>query len=92
VDAIDAGTLEYSKNGGYQVGGFSWSMHFTWRDVPDRDKSHRKYTDPVGLVRSWSMCRYMYKGLFSLWEMQCLLERAAVSILMLRVKLYYLDT
>ncbi|XP_048755192.2 probable N-acetylgalactosaminyltransferase 9 isoform X2 [Ostrea edulis] len=48
VDAIDSGTLEYSKNGGYQVGGFSWSMHFTWRDVPDRDKTHRKYTDPVG--------------------------------------------
>ncbi|XP_061193808.1 probable N-acetylgalactosaminyltransferase 9 isoform X2 [Saccostrea echinata] len=48
VDAIDAGTLEYSKNGGYQVGGFSWSLHFTWRDVPIRDKIHRKYTDPVG--------------------------------------------
>lgn len=56
VDAIDADTLEYSKNGGYQVGGFSWSLHFTWRDVPSRDLVHRKYTDPVGLVRSWSMC------------------------------------
>lgn len=56
VDAIDAHTLEYSKNGGYQVGGFSWSLHFTWRDVPSRDLVHRKYTDPVGLVRSWSMC------------------------------------
>uniref|UniRef100_K1RIU1 Polypeptide N-acetylgalactosaminyltransferase n=1 Tax=Magallana gigas TaxID=29159 RepID=K1RIU1_MAGGI len=48
VDAIDAHTLEYSKNGGYQVGGFSWSLHFTWRDVPSRDLVHRKYTDPVG--------------------------------------------
>ncbi|XP_052683470.1 probable N-acetylgalactosaminyltransferase 9 isoform X2 [Crassostrea angulata] len=48
VDAIDADTLEYSKNGGYQVGGFSWSLHFTWRDVPSRDLVHRKYTDPVG--------------------------------------------
>ncbi|XP_062596588.1 probable N-acetylgalactosaminyltransferase 9 isoform X2 [Saccostrea cucullata] len=48
VDAIDAETLEYSKNGGYQVGGFSWSLHFTWRNVPIRDKTHRKYTDPVG--------------------------------------------
>lgn len=59
VDAIDAGNLEYSTNGGYQVGGFSWSLHFTWRDVPARDLVHRKYTDPVGLVRdkgSRSMC------------------------------------
>nr|XP_022307338.1 probable N-acetylgalactosaminyltransferase 9 isoform X2 [Crassostrea virginica] len=48
VDAIDAGNLEYSTNGGYQVGGFSWSLHFTWRDVPARDLVHRKYTDPVG--------------------------------------------
>ncbi|XP_069110920.1 probable N-acetylgalactosaminyltransferase 9 isoform X3 [Argopecten irradians] len=48
VDAVDAQTLEYSGNGGYQVGGFTWSMHFTWRSVPDRDTVSRKYTDPVG--------------------------------------------
>ncbi|XP_021369939.1 probable N-acetylgalactosaminyltransferase 9 [Mizuhopecten yessoensis] len=48
VDAVDADTLEYSGNGGYQVGGFSWSMHFTWRNVPERDTVSRKYTDPVG--------------------------------------------
>ena len=47
VDAIDDQTLTYSKNGGYQVGGFTWSMHFTWRDVPERDVASRKYTDPV---------------------------------------------
>ncbi|KAK3108152.1 hypothetical protein FSP39_002075 [Pinctada imbricata] len=47
VDAIDANTLEYSRNSGYNVGGFSWSLHFTWRDVPDEDKKSRKYTDPV---------------------------------------------
>ncbi|KAK7109707.1 probable N-acetylgalactosaminyltransferase 9 isoform X2 [Littorina saxatilis] len=47
VDYIDANTLQYSLNGGYQVGGFSWSMHFTWENVPERDKAKRKYTDPV---------------------------------------------
>ncbi|CAC5414918.1 GALNT [Mytilus coruscus] len=47
VDAVLDDTLEYSKNGGYQVGGFTWSMHFTWRDVPERDKTSRQYTDPV---------------------------------------------
>lgn len=48
VDAIMAETLEYSGNGGYNIGGFTWSLHFTWRDVPKRDLVSRKYTDPVG--------------------------------------------
>ncbi|XP_071101953.1 probable N-acetylgalactosaminyltransferase 9 [Haliotis cracherodii] len=47
IDAINDNTLEYSGNGGYNVGGFSWSMHFTWRDIPEREKVHRKYTDPI---------------------------------------------
>ncbi|XP_046573698.1 LOW QUALITY PROTEIN: probable N-acetylgalactosaminyltransferase 9 [Haliotis rubra] len=47
IDAINDNTLEYSSVGGYNVGGFSWSMHFTWRDVPEREKVHRKYTDPI---------------------------------------------
>ena len=47
VDAIDDTTLKYSLNGGYQVGGFTWSGHFTWEDVPARDKENRKYTDAV---------------------------------------------
>ena len=52
VDAIMDNTLEYSGNGGYQVGGFTWSMHFTWENVPERDKITRKYTDPV---RYWNV-------------------------------------
>ncbi|KAK7479302.1 hypothetical protein BaRGS_00029472 [Batillaria attramentaria] len=47
IDAIDDNTLTYSKNGGYQVGGFTWSGHFTWRDVPEEDRKTRAYTDPV---------------------------------------------
>ena len=47
VDAIDDTTLEFSRNGGYQVGGFSWNGHFTWEDVPARDKENRRDTDPV---------------------------------------------
>lgn len=54
VDAIDDTTLKYSLNGGYQVGGFTWSGHFTWEDVPARDKENRKYTDAVRyLVNIW---------------------------------------
>lgn len=47
IDAIDDFTLAYSLTGGYNVGGFTWSGHFTWRDVPEEDKLHRAYTDPV---------------------------------------------
>ncbi|XP_041365720.1 probable N-acetylgalactosaminyltransferase 9 isoform X2 [Gigantopelta aegis] len=47
IDSINDNTLEYSKNGGYNIGGFSWSMHFTWRDIPQRLQANRKYTDPI---------------------------------------------
>ncbi|XP_041365092.1 polypeptide N-acetylgalactosaminyltransferase 13-like [Gigantopelta aegis] len=47
IDAINDNTLEYSKNGGYNIGGFSWHMHFTWRDIPERLRINRNYTDPI---------------------------------------------
>lgn len=47
VDAISDETLEYSGNGGYQPGGFSWSLHFTWEDIPESSKTSRKETDPI---------------------------------------------
>ncbi|BFY97302.1 hypothetical protein BsWGS_00342 [Bradybaena similaris] len=47
IDAIDAKTLEYSSNGGYQIGGFSWSLHFTWQDGSPRPIESPAYTDPV---------------------------------------------
>ena len=42
VDAIDDHTLEYSMNGGVQVGGFTWSLHFTWRRVPQHEVERRE--------------------------------------------------
>lgn len=47
VDAISDETLEYSGNGGYQPGGFSWSLHFTWEDIPESVQKTRNYTDPL---------------------------------------------
>ncbi|WAQ93812.1 GALT9-like protein [Mya arenaria] len=47
IDVISDQTLEYSGNGGYQPGGFSWSLHFTWEDIPESSKTGRKYTDPL---------------------------------------------
>ncbi|XP_060585105.1 probable N-acetylgalactosaminyltransferase 9 isoform X2 [Ruditapes philippinarum] len=47
VDLISDTTLEYSSNGGYQPGGFSWSLHFTWEDIPHSALESRSYTDPL---------------------------------------------
>ncbi|XP_052801454.1 probable N-acetylgalactosaminyltransferase 9 isoform X2 [Mya arenaria] len=47
IDAISDQTLEFSGNGGYQPGGFTWSLHFTWEDIPESSKTGRKYTDPL---------------------------------------------
>lgn len=49
VDNIDDKTLEYSKNGGMSIGGFTWSLHFTWRTVPKKDRQ-RRGDDPVKSV------------------------------------------
>lgn len=38
IDSINDDTLEYSNNGGIEAGGFTWSLHFTWRAIPARDK------------------------------------------------------
>ncbi|XP_059168211.1 probable N-acetylgalactosaminyltransferase 9 isoform X2 [Physella acuta] len=47
IDAIDDKTLEYSSNGGYQIGGFTWSLHFTWQDGSPRAVDNPAYTTPV---------------------------------------------
>ena len=48
IDVIDAHDLEFSGNGGVAVGGFSWSLHFTWRDVPEKERLRRGHqTDPL---------------------------------------------
>ncbi|KAK3762295.1 hypothetical protein RRG08_006040 [Elysia crispata] len=47
IDAIDDTTLEYSGNGGYQIGGFSWSLHFTWQDGSPRPPHSSQYILPI---------------------------------------------
>ena len=41
IEGISDKDLEYSGNGGVAVGGFTWSMHFTWRSVPESEKKRR---------------------------------------------------
>lgn len=59
IDVIEANTFAYSTNGetNFQVGGFSWSGHFTWIDIQrEEDK------ETVGAVKSPTMAG----GLFAI--------------------------
>ena len=48
IDVISAQTLAYSGVGGRSVGGFWWSLHFSWRPMPAREEKRRKSpTDPI---------------------------------------------
>ncbi|GAV02000.1 hypothetical protein RvY_12618-2 [Ramazzottius varieornatus] len=47
VDAIMDKTLAYSLNGGVALGGFTWSLHFTWEDVLEHPELAKSLTDPL---------------------------------------------
>lgn len=51
IDVVDDYTMKYSypvNSYTFQVGGFSWSGHFTWIDIPDREtRFMNSPTDPV---------------------------------------------
>lgn len=75
IDVIDAKDFHYSVNGykHFQVGGFSWSGHFDWIDVTDREKERRRnacdYEEEI--CPTWSPT--MAGGLFAIsrdyfWE------------------------
>lgn len=45
IDVIDDKTFQYENNGGtydFEVGGFTWSGHFTWIEVPKEEARRRK--------------------------------------------------
>ena len=57
IDVIDDKTLYYSQNGGEAVGGFTWSLHFTWHQTFDRELKRRaieKGSDYIRLVERTS--------------------------------------
>lgn len=48
IDNIDKYTLNYGVTGSFSVGGFWWSLHFSWRPIPDHERARRKsQTDPI---------------------------------------------
>ncbi|XP_050693261.1 probable N-acetylgalactosaminyltransferase 9 isoform X2 [Eriocheir sinensis] len=69
IDVIDDSTLEYYHGNGryFQVGGFTWSGHFTWIEISEEEQ--RRRGSPVGPTRSPTMAG----GLFAMernyfWE------------------------
>lgn len=70
IDVIDDKTLEYYHGNGnyFQVGGFTWSGHFTWVDIPQVEIARRG--SPIAPTRSPTMAG----GLFAVdretfWKM-----------------------
>merc|ERR1719232_156059 len=70
IDVIDDKTLEYYHGNGnyFQVGGFTWSGHFTWVDISQQEMSRRG--SPIAPTRSPTMAG----GLFAVsrktfWEL-----------------------
>lgn len=62
IDVIDDKTLEYSFGDptAFQIGSFTWSGHFTWIDIPEREVVRRG--NPVGPTYSPTMAG----GLFAM--------------------------
>lgn len=42
IDLIDKDTLQYGGTGSFSVGGFWWSLHFSWRPIPSHEKERRR--------------------------------------------------
>ena len=48
IDLIDLNTLAFEGSGSGSVGGFWWSLHFTWWPIPRRERLRRNAeTDPL---------------------------------------------
>ncbi|CAB4057046.1 GALNT [Lepeophtheirus salmonis] len=67
IDVIDDKTMEYyHSNGNYfQIGGFTWSGHFNWVDVPENDPVQYNKTLPTKKVRQWlEDCLLLIENIF----------------------------
>ena len=56
IDVIDDKTMQYYNGNGiyFQIGGFTWSGHFTWIDIPEAEKARTNY-EPTAPVRTPTM-------------------------------------
>jgi hypothetical protein len=71
IDVIDDKTMEYYHGNGiyFQIGGFTWSGHFNWIDIPEHETTRRGGSDSIQPTRTPTMAG----GLFAVdrnyfWE------------------------
>ena len=62
IDVIDDKTMQYYNGNGiyFQIGGFTWSGHFTWIDIPEAEKARNNF-NAVAPVRTPTMAGKGYK-------------------------------
>lgn len=75
IDVIDAKDFHYSINGyqHFQIGGFSWSGHFDWIDIPKRERERQAKECPKSPEICPTYSPTMAGGLFAIsreyfWE------------------------
>jgi polypeptide N-acetylgalactosaminyltransferase len=71
IDVIDDNTMEYYHGNGvyFQIGGFTWSGHFNWIDIPEHENARRGGAGSIQPTRTPTMAG----GLFAVdrhyfWE------------------------
>lgn len=71
IDVIDDKTMEYYHGNGvyFQIGGFTWSGHFNWIDIPEHENERRGGASSIAPTRTPTMAG----GLFAVdrkyfWE------------------------
>lgn len=61
IDIINAQNLAYHGVGGQSVGGFWWSLHFSWRPMSQREKNRRKdSTSPIRYPKTAGINAFPY--------------------------------
>lgn len=58
IDLIDKNTLQYGGTGSFSVGGFWWSLHFSWRPIPQHEQ--RRRSSAISPIRYLLACLNAY--------------------------------
>ena len=66
---VDDKTMQYYNGNGiyFQIGGFTWSGHFTWIDIPEAEKARTNY-EPTAPVRTPTMAGKIEKAKYVLFS------------------------
>ena len=76
IDLIDKDTLQYGGTGSFSVGGFWWSLHFSWRPIPERERKRRAEHRDISV----SPIRYHTACVLSSWSLHAATLSLVVSV------------